>query len=208
MEVQPENIMDIETEQPIPTEEELVERARVGDRSAANTLFERHAPICYQAAYRILRNREEAEDALQDGLLLAFRHFSSFQARAPFRSWLRRIVVNAAFTRLRGQAGHTAISLEELPGVCRAPAALDPYEMAARAELRRLILARLESAAPRACLVVVLYHFCGLRTREIARSLRLPDGTVRARIFRVRRLIQAGVGPPRPLTLSPAGRYK
>jgi RNA polymerase sigma-70 factor (ECF subfamily) len=197
-----------QTEPAIPTEEELVERARAGDRLAADTLFERHARACYQAAFRILRNREEAEDALQDGLLLAFRHFSSFQARAPFRSWLRRIVVNAAFTRLRGQAGRTVISLEDLPDAGRAPAALDPYEMAARAELRRLVLARLESVSPHACWVVVLYHFYGFRTRDIARTLRLPDGTVRGSIFRVRRLIQEGLEPVRRLTHSPAGRYK
>jgi RNA polymerase sigma-70 factor, ECF subfamily len=201
-------MLELESKESIPGEEELVARARQGDRAAANTLFERHARACYQAAYRILRNREEAEDALQDGLLLAFRHFPSFQARAPFRSWLRRIVVNAAFTRLRGRAGHRTIPLEELPPIGRTPAAFDPYELVARAELRRLILARLQCAAPHACLIIVLYHFYGFRTREIARNLRLPDGTVRARIFRARRLIQEGIGSAGRLTPAAGGRYK
>jgi RNA polymerase sigma-70 factor, ECF subfamily len=213
-------------------EEKLVARVRAGDRSAANTLFARHLRPCYQAAYRVLRNREEAEDAVQDGLLLAFRHFSSYQGRAPFRSWVRRIVVNAAFSRLRACASRSAVSLDELPAAAlgrAAAAACDPYEQALRGEARRQVLGQLpglrpaegkrEGAMPEgfgpqagagrlACLILVLYYFYGYRTGEIAGRLGLPEGTVRARMFRARRLVRSRLGEVAWLTPACGGRHR
>jgi RNA polymerase sigma factor (sigma-70 family) len=256
-------------------EETLVARVRAGDRSAANSLFKRHVRACYQAAFRVLRNREEAEDAVQDGLLLAFRHFSSYQCRAPFRSWVRRIVVNAAFSRLRAAASRSAVPLDEFPAarMSRAPAAAsDPYEQAARGEARRLVLGQLSGLRPLevrregamargfgahagagppapyrfagaeagpqrpasyrhsaasienqegrslgtgpaagtglARLILVLYYFYGYRTGEIAARLGLPDGTVRARMFRARRLVRSRLGEAVWSTPARGGRHK
>ena len=64
-------------------------------------LFAPHMPQLYRAAVQVLRHPQDSEDAVQEGLLAAFRHLSQFQGRSKFSTWLHRIVVNAAFMKLR-----------------------------------------------------------------------------------------------------------
>ena len=69
------------------------------DREALDELFSRYRARLYNTALRIMGNSEDAEDALQDGLLTAFRNLSGFEGRSQFSTWLTRIVVNAALMR-------------------------------------------------------------------------------------------------------------
>jgi RNA polymerase sigma-70 factor (ECF subfamily) len=76
----------------------LVRRALEGDRRAFTVLIDRHSPACLRYAMRMLGNREDAEDALQDSLLRAYRALPSFDERASFRTWLFTILVNQCRT--------------------------------------------------------------------------------------------------------------
>jgi len=82
-------------------EGKLIERALEGDLDALSTLFARDRVRLYRAAFSLLRNREDAEDALQDGLLSAYVKLRSFEGRSQFSTWLMRIVLNAALMKLR-----------------------------------------------------------------------------------------------------------
>lgn len=82
-------------------EEVLVSAARAGDRDAFDELYLRHSTKILPRIYRMTRNREDAEDVLQEAALRAFLHLKSFEGRSSFSSWLTRIAVNSALMALR-----------------------------------------------------------------------------------------------------------
>jgi RNA polymerase sigma factor (sigma-70 family) len=79
----------------------LVAATKSGDRAAFDELFERHAQKMFRISHRITRNREDAEDAVQECFLNAFIHLKSFDGRSRFSTWLTRIAMNAALMKLR-----------------------------------------------------------------------------------------------------------
>jgi len=93
-------------------EARLLRRAMHGDSAALDTLFAQHNRALYQTALRLLGNPEDAEDALQEGLLAAYRNLPRFEGRSQFSTWLTRIVINAALMRLRSRRSRPAVSLE------------------------------------------------------------------------------------------------
>ena len=94
-------------------EERLIRKGVKGDRSALEKLFGRQAGTLYQSALRLLGNHEDAEDALQEGMLSAYRNLPRFEGRSQFSTWLTRIVINAALMRLRSRRSRPAISMDE-----------------------------------------------------------------------------------------------
>jgi len=79
----------------------LVSNGLRGDEEAFNALFSRHRRLLYSLAFRVLQNHEEAEDAVQNSLLRAFRNLPRLECQGAFRSWLARILVNEALGILR-----------------------------------------------------------------------------------------------------------
>lgn len=80
-------------------ESELILASKQGDGRAAEVLFRRYHQVLFQVALRILRNREDAEDSLQDALLSAHCNLKRFEGRSQFSTWLTRIVINAALMK-------------------------------------------------------------------------------------------------------------
>src|SRR5579859_4252018 len=101
-----------------------------GDRKAVDLLFASHIPRLRRAAEWMLPNPHESEDALQDGLLLAYRKLNQFQGRAKFSTWLYTIVINAARTKLRRQRSKPTTSIDQeasgADGACIAQLLVDP----------------------------------------------------------------------------------
>src|SRR5580700_5525372 len=93
-------------------EEALVRAGRGGNHQAIETLFRRYQRQLLGTARRILGNTEDAEDALQDGLLSAYRNLARFEGRSRFSTWLNRIVINAALRRRRRAKGLRVTSLD------------------------------------------------------------------------------------------------
>src|SRR5260370_42116243 len=83
------------------TDEALVGAAKLGDRPAFSELGERHSSTAFKVAYRITRNRDDAEDVVQDAWMKAYVHLKTFDGRAKFSTCLKRIVVNSALMILR-----------------------------------------------------------------------------------------------------------
>jgi RNA polymerase sigma-70 factor (ECF subfamily) len=110
-----------------PAEKRLVEAAKGGHSPAFATLCERYTQRLLRIAHRITRNREDAEDAVQDALLRAFLHLTGFDGRSSFATWLTRIAINSALMIVRKKRTSLEVALE-YPDSC-APTWL-PYEPA------------------------------------------------------------------------------
>src|SRR5579863_5868427 len=103
-------------------EEKLIRAGQHGDAQAVEALFSRYHRPLFQTALRVLGKAEDAEDALQDGMLSAYRNLKRFEGRSQFSTWLTRIVINAALMRRRSAKSRPAVSLDETPREDELPA--------------------------------------------------------------------------------------
>lgn len=169
-----------------------------GDAAALDRLFGPCMPQLQKTAARLLGNTEDAEDALQDGLLSAFRHLDQFQGRARFTTWMHTIVANAAKSKLRRQRSQPFIlSLDEPEPeheqIRLADTLADPQTnlddgYAQREEFR--ILATILDELPSVLRVVVLLcDIQGFRLKEAAAQLGVTISAVKSRHFRASRLL-------------------
>src|SRR5215211_2721756 len=97
-------------------DETLVDLARTGDPPAREELYHRHFEVAYRVAYRLLGNEQDALDAVQDGFLKAVVHLGDFDGRSGFRTWLLRIVTNAALDSGRRRRRRPALRLADVEG--------------------------------------------------------------------------------------------
>jgi RNA polymerase sigma-70 factor (ECF subfamily) len=171
----------MEPEHPGPyrrSDAELLAAHVAGDRYAFAELFHRHHRKLRRLAARTSRCPEDAADALQDAMLAAHRSAGSFRRDAAVSSWLHRIVLNACLDRLRRNHAQPAAALDE--NFC--PIA-DRTAQVETAIVVRHALMRLP-AVQRAAVVAV--DMQGLSIAETARSLGVPEGTVKSRCARGR----------------------
>src|SRR5260370_38654405 len=94
-------------------EAKLIRAGQRGDEQAVEALFRRYQRPLFQTALRVLGNMEDAEDALQDGLLSAYRNLKRFEGRSQVSTWLTRIVINAALMRRAEREGGPGVSPRE-----------------------------------------------------------------------------------------------
>jgi RNA polymerase sigma-70 factor, ECF subfamily len=169
-----------------------------GDVDRLTAVASKYSPTLHKMAFRKLRNREDAEDAVQDGLLLAFRNMHQFRGQAQLSSWVGSIVLNSAKMQLRRRANRNLVPLDfheaDEPYFSADPLrdpAPDPEE-ALRRRQRHETLRRATEKLP-ACLRVAfcMRIFDGLSTSEAATALGVPEGTLKARFFRARTKITA-----------------
>jgi len=157
-------------------------------------LCARHSRTLFRRVLGIVRNREDAEDVLQEGLLSAFRNFHLFEGRSGLSTWLSRIVINAALMQLRSRRTHTAASLDEaLEGTTargadwimdRSPS---PEQLCLAAERRRVLARSIGGLTPDMRRAMRLRYMQGLSTREAARSCGVGENTLKSRLRRARR---------------------
>lgn len=173
-------------------EQELVQHAVDGDSEAQDRLFARYRTRLYRLALRLLRRKEEAEDAVQDGLLLAYKNLSSFQGRSLFSTWLTRIVVNAALVRMRRQRARPEFFLQEISPEERFPAGNvvdsrpDPEQECAYLETRDLLNGALNELSPSIRSAFQLRELQDLSNSEAAEVSGVQIGAFKSRISRAR----------------------
>jgi len=162
-------------------------------------VLSRYSPALYRIAFRKLGNAEDAEDALQDALLSAFKHMHQFRGDAQLSTWLGSIVLNAARMHLRRRINHNFVSLddgeENLEGgrpmwAERLEDSSPDAEAILRQKQARENLERVLEMLPlRLRVAFRLVVFEGLTIAEAANSLGIPEGTLKARVFRARRQV-------------------
>src|SRR6185369_2322214 len=156
--------------------EGLVELASQGDQVAFGELVAIDGGRCYAIAYRILRDPERAQDAVQQAFLLAWRELPKLRDADRFEVWLHRLVINACYEELRRHrrwSSNVRTLPIEGPGGTDETVAVDDRDALERA------FARL---SPEHRAVVVLHHYAGVPLAAIAEIAHLPLGTVKSRL--------------------------
>ena len=176
---------------------ELAARAAGGDQPAFERIMRLHNRMLFRTARGILRDDGEAEDALQEGYLLAYRSLGTFRGDAKLSTWLARIVANQALQRLRKrerraeivpmQAGVTDKELEEAADM---KTDKGPEAATHSAELRKVLEKHIDQLPDAYRAVFMLRAVEELTVEETAAILGVPDATVRSRFFRARSLLR------------------
>jgi RNA polymerase sigma factor (sigma-70 family) len=175
------------------SEMQLIAAAKTGRRAPFGELCERHMKQVFGVTRRIMPNREDAEDAVQDCFLSAFVHLKDFDGRSRFATWLTRIAINAALMKLRKKRGLQEVPMDE-PNPSFEPVAQrefrdgapDPEESCSARERRRILKSAISGLQPRARRVVELHQLQEHSLRETAQILGISTTAVKARMFHAR----------------------
>jgi RNA polymerase sigma-70 factor, ECF subfamily len=190
----------IEYDETEMSDEMLVSNAKAGDAGAFVELSERHSDRILQAAYRITRNWQDAEDALQDSLMKAFAHLNDFQERSSFSTWLTRIAMNSALMILRKKRGCVEIPIDGTGDSTTnnerwEPRALteDPESRYVRRERERLLREAILRLPPVFRDVVELRQAREYSARQIAKALGISVPAVKSRLARAKLTLRASL---------------
>jgi RNA polymerase sigma-70 factor (ECF subfamily) len=177
----------------------LASRTATGDEEAFESLMRRFNQRLFRVARSILKNDADAEDALQDAYLQAYRRMADFRGDAQLSTWLTRIVINQSLMRLRAdRRDRVLLSFDQEQGedsrdLVEAVAderVESPTDATFRAEIRRLLEHHID-ALPRAMrTVLVMRDVEDMSVQETADSLGIPAATVRTRLFRARAMLR------------------
>ena len=176
------------------TDESLVQLAREGNRSAMEELFRRHWGVAHRVAFRLLGHDQDAQDATQECMIKALAHLNDFDGRSGFRTWLLRIVTNAAFDAGRRRKRRATVGLgamENDAGGFEPAQDDDPARNLRRQDLRKSLDAALDKIPPKLRKTFVLFAEAGLSYAEIAEVQDVPIGTVMSRIYNARTKLQS-----------------
>lgn len=176
----------------------LAKRVAAGDRAAFEHLMRRYNRRLYRLARATLRDDVEAEDALQDAYLAAFRAMAHFRGEASLGTWLSRLVLNECFTRQRRGARRDNIAPMLSASVMAdferdtmdANQASLPDHALMRTELRALLERKLDALPEAFRVVFILRCVEELSVEETAQCLGIPEATVRSRHFRARSMLR------------------
>lgn len=178
-------------------EHDLIVRAAAGDERAFEALMRRHNRLLFRTARSMLKSDAEAEDAVQETYLRAWRSLGSFRADAKLSTWLVRIVINEALGRLR-RRGADVLALDatadpqgpSMEDVMEGNPDERPDRAAMRAELRHCMESRIDALPEAFRTVFMLRAVEELSVEEVAAALGLQEATVRTRFFRARSLLR------------------
>ena len=165
----------------------LVEQARDGDREAYEALARASVSRLYRTAYRIVRDADRADDAVQQTLVTMWRELPSLRDPDRFESWTYRLVLRFCLsdTRRAKRTGVREVRIDEAT-----PARSDAF---AESDLRDQLQRALGELSTDHRAVVVLHHYAGLPLGEIAEILGVPYGTVGSRLHHATRALRAAI---------------
>lgn len=178
---------------------EMARRIAAGDRDALRQLMRRYNQTLYRTARSILKDDAEAEDAVQEAYILAYRAMGGFRGDAKLSTWLVRIVVNESIGRARKRSRRAEViqlngSMEQNDDAAEVPmneaSSEQPERAAMRAEMRRLLEAKIDQLPDGFRTVFVLRALEEMSVDEAAVCLGIPPATVRTRYFRAKGLLR------------------
>jgi RNA polymerase sigma-70 factor, ECF subfamily len=183
---------------PPSTDAEVAARIARRDYAAFEALMRVHNGRLFRVARSILRDDSQAEDAVQDAYLNAYRRMGEFRGESAMATWLTRIVINQALMRLRRQKRDRVVVPFEERGAGPDAAGTDvadersesPPDAAFRAEVRRMLERRIDELPVAFRTVFVMREVEDMTVDETAASLSIPAATVRTRLFRARALLR------------------
>lgn len=183
-------------------EAEIIERSKAGDRVAFNELVRRHQKKVFNLCYRIMGNREEAEDVTQEVFITVYKALRGFRGDSAFSTWIHRVAANHCKNRLKHlkrrryfQTSSIDETYETGEGEQKKEYASDEFDSPEEEMERTQTYAEINKAIAELedeyKIVIVMRDVRGLSYQEIADALELKEGTVKSRIHRARLELQA-----------------
>ncbi len=159
-----------------------------GDRQAQNKLYQQFAKTMFVVCMRYSKNREEAEETLQEGFMKVFDNLEQFKFAGSFEGWVRKIMVNCALQKLRSKTHmRPIISIEE-----SAFEGVGNEDIIARIGTKEL-MKMVQKLPPAYKMIFNLYVFEGMKHREIAEQLNISEGTSKSNLSDARKILQKAV---------------
>jgi RNA polymerase sigma factor (sigma-70 family) len=184
-------------EEPEISDGELVALTQAGEADAFDELVVRFSPRLYGLVYNMTSNHEDTNDLLQDIFAKAYRSIRGFRGRSSFYTWLHTIAVNMTINFLKKRGRRYMLSLDDVDaGVERdadfleATATSDPRREANLSELQKRLNEAMQKLSNDHRAVVTMFDIQGMPHAEIAKILRISEGTVRSRLFYAHRQLQ------------------
>jgi RNA polymerase sigma-70 factor (ECF subfamily) len=173
------------TGQLLNNEQLLIKGCITGERTNQTKLYNLFAPKMFGVCLRYARNREEAEEILQEGFLRVFTYIKSFKGNGSFEGWIRKIMVNCALSRFRNKSHlHPVLQLDALG-----------YNVAGETDIAsnlnaKELLTLIQTLPVGYRIVFNLYVFEGYKHREIAEALGISEGTSKSNLYDARAFLQ------------------
>jgi RNA polymerase sigma-70 factor, ECF subfamily len=183
---------------------ELARRIAQRDSTAARLVIKRNNQRLYRAAWSVLKDRSETEEAVQDGYLKAFAAIGSFAGKSSLSTWLTRIVLNEALGQRRSAQRRSRQLREQSVAIMEeyreklmsgSDGVMSPEADVARSQIAKLLEAAVADLPEAFRLVLVLRDVDGLSVEETAEVLQISPQTVKTRLLRARRRLQATLAP-------------
>jgi RNA polymerase sigma-70 factor (ECF subfamily) len=168
--------------------EELVRRCQQGELAAFSKLFQGYQARVYRLAVAILRDEQDAEDAVQDVFVRVFERIRDYRGDSAFTTWLTAIVVNCCRDKLRRRKVRRTLALDRLRGRASDQ---DLNEVVTRRQQRQTLWALVDRLDEKHRLPVILHYHEGLSCDEVARALNLRTSTVYSRLNTARVRLRA-----------------
>ena len=190
---------------------DLLTEARAGSDAAFEEIQRFYSPRLYRRIHSIIRNREDAEDALQDTFLRAFAALNSFQGRSQFSTWLMKIAINTALMAIRRRRARPEVSFEprsdhgdEIASLDIVDKALNPEQVCIRKQQHYNMARAIERLDPKSRSAVAIWVSKDCSMKEAAESLNVSVASVKARLHRARkRLSRSRVQSYTPKNIQP-----
>jgi RNA polymerase sigma-70 factor (ECF subfamily) len=181
----------------LPTDDDLVHAARSGDHEAFAELCRRHTQTVRQRVFSIVRNREDAEDAMQETLLLAYTNLGRFRQSCKFSTWITAIGINAALTVIRKRKSRRESDIEphdsDKSSLNIADQAPNPERRVAKAQIGILLRKELHGLPTKMQEAVTTYYGHDHSLQEAASALGISVAAVKSRLLRGRRSLRSSL---------------
>ncbi len=174
------------------TDEKIIERVLAGDISKFEMLIEKYQTQVFYVAMNISRNKDTAEDIVQDAFIKAFDKLQTLNERAHFFPWLKRITINLALNNYDKNKRIVDVEVEdsEVSFFDRLPDDSDPESIMINDELKRYVRLYVDALPERLRRVIIMREVEDLSYEEISEILKIPLGTVRSRLFNARQVVK------------------
>lgn len=184
-------------ETPEPTDEQLVASTQAGDARAFDHLVVRFSPRLYGLVYNMTSSHEDTNDLLQEIFAKAYRSIKGFQGKSSFYTWMHTIAVNMTINFLKKRNRRKTMSLDDVdngimndPDFIAATSNGDPSHSANLSELQKKLNESMMKLSHEHRAVVTMFDIQGMPHAEIAKILKISEGTVRSRLFYAHKQLQ------------------
>lgn len=184
-------------ETPEPSDKELVARTQAGDARAYDALVRRFSPRLYGLVYNMTSSHEDTNDLLQEIFAKGYRSIKGFQGKSSFHTWMHTIAVNMSINFLKKRNRRRTMSLDDIdngvmndPDFIEATKSADPSNEANLGELQKKLNESLMKLSHDHRAVVTMFDIQGMPHAEIAKILKVSEGTVRSRLFYAHKQLQ------------------